>query len=73
MAATISPLPGFDWSKVKWGGPNEPVAIRCSYCDAPLGDDMDEDYQGPLILWSPEGACAQFCIACQKIIWGFGE
>jgi len=63
---TIEPLPGFDWSKVKWGGPNERISEHCSYCGEQLGlDDV------PLMMWSEAGACAQFCDACMVRYWGF--
>jgi hypothetical protein len=66
MPATISPLPGFDWAKVKWGGPKDPRAEHCSYC----GGKLDED-SVPLILWNEAGGCAEFCDRCMVTEWGF--
>lgn len=65
--ATIKPVPGFDWRKVRWGAPNARRTTRCSYCGAPLNDDDDV----PLMLWNAEGWCAEFCEACQCRWWGF--
>lgn len=52
------------------GGPDEPPAEDCSYCDAPLGNEDDPDYEIPLILWRAGGWCARFCIDCQRRWWG---
>lgn len=62
---SLVPKPGFNWLAVSWGGPAEPVALACSYCEAPFGEG-----EMPLILWNPEGWCAQFCEACQLQWWG---
>jgi hypothetical protein len=62
---TLAPRHGFNWQAVSWGGPDEPVAEECSYCDAPIPDDGV-----PLILWNEEGWCARFCDACQERWWG---
>ncbi len=61
----LRPAPGFDWTAVSWGGPDERVSDACSYCDAPI---PDEDM--PLILWNADGWCARFCEACQERWWG---
>lgn len=34
------------------------------------GEVIDED-EIPLILWSKDGRCAEFCEACQEQHWGF--
>ena len=66
MPTTISPRPGFDWAKVKWGGPDQVRTEHCSYC----GDELDED-SVPLILWNEAGWCAEFCDRCMVTWWGF--
>lgn len=60
----LAPMPGFNWSQVSWGGPDEPPAECCSYCDAPIGED-----DVPLILYNDAGWCARFCNACAAIWW----
>jgi hypothetical protein len=60
----LQPLPGFDWSKVKWGGPRARVTEECSYCGAPLGE-------APLRFFSPRGAACAFCEECMQKWWGF--
>jgi hypothetical protein len=62
---TFSPLPGFDWSRVRWGGPNERVAENCSYCGLEL-----EENSVPLMLWKSDGSAARFCDRCQSTYWG---
>ena len=69
-APRLQPKPGFDWTAVSWGGPDQVRTDQCSYCEAPLGDPSDDDYEVPLILWNPAGWCAEFCIACQRRWWG---
>lgn len=66
----IHPSKDFDWTQVSWGGPDEPVSETCSYCDAPLGDEYEPDYEVPLIIWNKGGWCARFCIECQRTYWG---
>ena len=61
----LAPRPGFDWTMVSWGGPDEPVSDRCGYC----GDDIPED-SVPLILGNDAGWCARFCDHCQAAWWG---
>lgn len=67
---TLRALPGFDWSKVQWGGPDEPQTETCSYCNADLGEPEEPDYEVPLMLWRKDGSCAQFCLVCQERWWG---
>ena len=65
MSGAFGPRPGFDWTAVGWGGPDEPAADTCSYCDAEIPED-----DVPLILWNQDGWCARFCIACIQTWWG---
>src|SRR6516225_5458129 len=67
---TIRPLPGWDWAKVNWGGPDDPRTENCSYCGVKLPDIDDPGYEIPLIIWTKAGHCAEFCIACQAQWWG---
>ena len=64
-ANTLQPRPGFNWTQVSWGGPDEPGTETCSYCDAPLGED-----DVPLMLWNEQSWCAKFCTECQRRWWG---
>ena len=66
MPDPLTPLPGFDWGKVEWGGPKEPATETCSYCGAPLDEESV-----PLILWMDDGSSARFCDDCQRKWWGF--
>lgn len=68
--ATLSPAPGFDWSRVRWGAPDAPRSEQCSYCDAPLGAPEEPDYEVPLIIWRADGSAAEFCMVCQEQWWG---
>ena len=61
----LRPAPGFDWTAVSWGGPDEPRTDRCSLCEAIL-----EEESVPLILWNEDSWCAEFCGACQRRWWG---
>ena len=61
----LTPRAGFNWMAVSWGGPSEPLTRSCSYCDAELGED-----DVPMIMWTSEGFCARFCVACQSRWWG---
>ncbi len=65
MSAALEPRAGFDWRKVRWGGPNEPASESCSYCGTAIGEN-----EVPLILWSQDGHAAQFCAACMRTWWG---
>jgi hypothetical protein len=53
-----------DPQKINWGGPEERRTEVCSYC----GDRLNED-SVPLILWTSEGWCAEFCDHCQATHW----
>ena len=57
--AIFAVWPGFDWLKVRWGGPNDRRTEVCSYCGATLGED-----EVPLILWDRRDNCAEFCERC---------
>lgn len=61
----LAPREGFDWMAVSWGGPDEPITRTCSYCEA----NIDED-DVPMIMWTNQGFCARFCVACQSRWWG---
>lgn len=68
----IKPKPGFDWTRVTWGGPYDRVTETCSYCGKTFpDDDADEenDYI-PLRLWNDEGYACAFCDDCQRTWWG---
>lgn len=67
---TLRPAPGFNPAQIGWGGPDEPPTVTCSYCDAALPGDEDDDYYVPLILWREDGWCAQFCWHCQVLWFG---
>ena len=62
---TLEPRPGFNWTAVSWGGPDEPPSDKCSYC----GDELPED-SVPLMMWNKDGWAAQFCDTCQVRWWG---
>jgi hypothetical protein len=72
MTATIKPKSGFDWSRVKWGAPNERRTTKCSYCGAKFPDDDDSDFVS-LIMWSERGWCVEFCDDCQATWWGVSK
>ena len=70
----LAPKPGFDWSRVNWLGPDQPLIAGdadcevCSYC----GDDIPED-SVPLRLFGRgdrEGWGAVFCDHCQTVWFG---
>lgn len=71
---TLKPKPGFDWSLVNWGGPEQRRTDRCSYCDKPFPDEDDEEADDadfvPLVMWNKDGWCAEFCHDCQRKWWG---
>lgn len=62
---TLAPKPGFDWSLVSWGGPDEPQSDDCFYCDAEIPEEAC-----PLRLWNAEGWAAVFCDDCAERWWG---
>ena len=64
--AELKPRHGFEWSRVRWGGPRDPVAMSCSYCGAPFPED-----HAPLRFFSIKGAACAFCEACMQRWWGF--
>jgi hypothetical protein len=70
---SLSPTPDFDWLLVEWRGPKQTAATSCSYCREPLGDDEDDGYEIPLMLWNKDGWGARFCINCQRRYWGFTD
>ena len=65
----LVPRPGFDWTQVNWGAPDQTRTENCSYCDAKL----DRQHSVPLILWDKNGWCAEFCEACQVKWWGLSS
>jgi len=65
MVHGVRPSPGFNWSAVSWGGPDQSRSDQCSYCDAPFRDD-----EIPLMMWNRDKWCAEFCEACQEAWWG---
>jgi hypothetical protein len=66
MTTFPGPRPGFEWSAVNWGGPDELRTEHCSYC----GDALDREHSVPLILWRRDGWVAEFCDHCQATWWG---
>ena len=66
-AEPITPKPGFDWSAVAWGRPDDPVSENCSYCGDAIPDDAV-----PLRLWNAAGWAAVFCDDCQAAWWEWG-
>ena len=48
-----------DSPAIHWKGPNQTPPDRCSFCDAPIGQD-----DTPLSMWTTDGFCASFCDAC---------
>ena len=65
-APGLGPRSGFDWARVSWGGPDEPPADTCSYCDAAIAEG-----DVPLVMWNADGWTARFCDGCMKEWWGF--
>jgi hypothetical protein len=61
----LQPLPGFDSTKIRWGGPDEPVSDTCSYCPNPISEDSV-----PLMMWTERGDCAVFCDDCMTRWFG---
>ena len=56
--------PGFNWTQVNWGGPDEPRTEHCSYC----GDAHPRSRSADPV--EREGWCAEFCDHCQATWWG---
>jgi hypothetical protein len=69
--ARLEPRPGFDWSRVNWLGPDQPMIADgedcegCSYC----GDAIAED-RVPLRLFNELGWGAEFCAHSEATWWG---
>ncbi|MFZ1109888.1 MAG: hypothetical protein WAN43_16255 [Rhodomicrobium sp.] len=63
---TLSPKPGFDWTRLTWGRPDSPPSALCSYCSAVIPEDSV-----PLIMWDKKGRSIRFCDACMETWWGF--
>ncbi|MBN1441681.1 MAG: hypothetical protein JXA90_03180 [Planctomycetes bacterium] len=61
----LQPLPGFDWTKVKWGAPTAAVTEVCSYC----GERLSEEGV-PLRCWNQAGWACAFCETCMQKWWG---
>lgn len=64
----LTPVADFNWLQVSWGGPDEPVATECSYCNVPFTED-----EVPLMLGTEAGWVAQFCEACCQRYWRMGS
>ena len=67
MTFPISPLPGFNWMAVSWGGPNQVRTDKCSYCDTPLDDD-----EVPLILLRDAAGSPSFAANANSTGGAFG-
>jgi hypothetical protein len=52
------------------GGPDQPRTEHCSYCGDKLPTDDEDPSFVPLILWTAQGWCAEFCDHCQAAYWG---
>jgi len=68
-ASFLRPRPGFEWSAVNWGGPDEPRTEHCSYCGDAFPDRNESGFI-PLILLRRDGWVAEFCDHCQATWWG---
>jgi hypothetical protein len=66
---TLRPKPGFNPLLINWGGPNERRTDRCSYCGDKFPTEEDPDFV-PLIFWTDDGWCAEFCDHCQERWFG---
>jgi len=54
----------FDWARVRWDGPDDPLSYVCSYC----GVEIDEDAI-PVRVWGElSGRAAVFCDACTDLV-----
>jgi hypothetical protein len=61
----LQPLPhlrcrALNGARSSGSSPPELRTEHCSYCSEPL-----EKVTIPLMVWSAEGSCAEFCDACQ--------
>ena len=61
----LQPKPGFEWGRVKWGGPLDPVSDACSYCSARIPEEAV-----PLRFWTEQGHAAVFCDPCSARWFG---
>jgi hypothetical protein len=50
---------GFEPMRLNWGGPDESVSDKCSYCDAPIAED-----DIPLRMWRDDGWAIVLCDDC---------
>lgn len=64
----LKALPGFDWKRVKWGGPSQVRTSSCSYCGEPLDDSGNDG--GLFTLSSRSGCVAEFCQECSRQWFG---
>jgi hypothetical protein len=48
--------------RLVWSRPASSIAPFCSSCFSLILDD-----DSPLMIWNAEGACAQFCEACEQM------
>jgi hypothetical protein len=62
MTLMLKPRDGFDWKHVTWGKPDSQPTAICSYCSGGLPPV-------PLMLFTHDGHCAQFCDKCVKTWW----
>jgi hypothetical protein len=65
VSAGLSPVFGFDWSRVRWDAADMPQRHDCSYCGARIGDD-----EVPLRMWDEDGNGCVFCDDCAERWWG---
>ncbi len=56
---------GFDWSLVKWTGPDDVVSDTCSYCSAPIPEN-----DIPLRMWAEDHSACVFCDDCSRDVFG---
>jgi hypothetical protein len=63
MMDTLTPRPGFDWSRVKW---SRYVQYECSYC----GDAIPEDTVPLRLTDEKSNLGAVFCDHCMAAWWG---
>jgi len=65
MATSLSPVKGFDWTRVRWDAADAPQRDDCSYCGAEIPEDAV-----PLRMWDEPGNSCVFCDACSARWWG---